>query len=617
MIRRRTVIAAMLGMALLMTGCTPLASLFVDGGSNGAEPGPSAATAEPDQTATPQPTPTPIGGADAPLLFVSSRGSSGAIDLYQINLDGSGIARLTDDAATESHPRWSPDRGHIAYLSDVSGLNQVHLLSLPGYEEEQLTDFPGGVAGMTWSPDGTKLALFEADSSDGEIVVVDAGNGEEVTRYATGLEGATNPAWSPRGQAIAFSAMAEGQPRNRDIFSLNLDDGLLTNLTNRAGNDDQPAWSPDGTRLVFQTDRDGSWDLFLMLANGSLQTPLTFTQQSEIEPHWSPDGSLIAFSSDQEGLYHLYVISADGAQVRQLAPVEADDRQPQWPPGPSTLVDLLSYAGREADGQRDIFVATVSGTQDRQVTQTDAEDTTPDWSPDGSQLVIASNRAGGRELYILDSASEEARQLTFDSGSALHPAWSPDGSQIAYEAKSERGDWDVWVIDAKGGVPRNLTDMPKVDDGNPAWSPDGQRLVFSSNRAGSFDLYVMGLDNREEVVRLTDGSGNEVFPSWSPDGATIAYRAESADGSRHQLYLVSVEDGTTEPLFTSRYNDDTPVWAPGGERIVFASDRAGDKRGDYSLYVYSLPTARVERVVQAERDARYPSWRQQTGIVTP
>lgn len=611
-------------LALILSGCVSLASNVLEQLQPTPEPTvPPVATRADDQNAEATPLPTAIGGVgDAPLLFISNRSKDGATDMYQINPDGSGLGRLTDDPAIESHPRWSPDRSRIAFVSNHTGLDQIYLMSATDYQLTQLTDLPSGATGLTWSPDSTQIAFVETEPESGAILIVDTETGAEVSRHPVQLQGLANLAWSPLGQLIVFSALVEGQDDIRDIFSLNLRDDMLINLTLRAGDDDRPAWSPNGRQIAFQTDRDGDFDIFIMQANGALQTPLTLNFADDLDPHWSADSSLIAFSSNRDGQYNLYIMSANGSDAHVLAPFAANDSQPNWPPLLQTVVDQLIFAGGIFEDAHNLFFVSAAGSAEIQLTRTTADDTTPAWSPDGDKIVFASNREGNYELYLLNlDEKDEPRRLTESEGPDLHPDWSPDGKQIAFESIGESGNWDVWVIDADGSNLQNLTNTPDADDGNPAWSPDGQHLVFSSNRAGTFDLYLLSADGAENVERLTSSDGNEVYPSWSPDGQAIVFRAESESDGNHQLFIMTRDGQSVRPLFKSQYNDDLPVWSPDGRRIAFASDRVSSDSqlgiGNYTIFIYNLRTGILERVTQGTRDASYPAWRPRSSRQTP
>jgi Tol biopolymer transport system component len=634
-------------LALFLVGCSELSAV-----SELLEPTPEAADPTPKAQPTVQfevvlvdPTPTALAavGVDVPpILFVSNRGATGTTDIYQINADGSGLIRLTDDPANESDPLWSPDRRRIAFASDRTGTSQIYLLSIEDFSVAQLTDHPGGAVSPTWSPDGGQIAFVEPDPEGRTILIIESQGGGETTRLPVDVNGVDNLDWAPKGNVIAFSAQADGQDDNRDIFTLDMGVNLLINLTNQPGDDDNPAWAPNGERLAFQTDRDGENNIYVMQANGALQTPLTTDPGSDVEPDWSSDGRLIAFSSDRGGEFDIHVMSESGADQSALAPFEAEDRGPRWPPAPAPSVDELAIAAGVVSDLRDLYIVGAAGTRRSQITASGTrDDTMPDWSPDGGQLVFASNLDGDYDIYVTPppgtgapgsaGASQDAQvqaagsgepiRLTDHPGADMHPSWSPDGTQIVYEAKGDEGDWDVWVMNADGSASRNLTANEPSHDGNPAWSPDGQRIAFSSNRGGDFDIYVINADGSGDPVRLTRAGGNDFHPAWSPDGTQIAYRSDSETTGKHQIFIVSSEGLLARLLIPSPANDDMPAWSPDGLRVAFASDRAspgaGTQGGKYEIYVFDLATGAIRQVTQGDLDARYPAWRPQKPSVTP
>ena len=142
-------------LVLPLTGCSGISSVL-----GLLEPEPEAPDAtpvaqQPDQVevVVVEPTPTAVPAsrdAVGSLLFVSDRGAEGTTDIYQINADGSGLVRLTDDPANDSAPRWSPDRQRIAFASDRTGISQIYLLSTSDRSVVQLTDHPSGAVSPTW-----------------------------------------------------------------------------------------------------------------------------------------------------------------------------------------------------------------------------------------------------------------------------------------------------------------------------------------------------------------------------------------------------------------------------------------------------------------------------------
>lgn len=615
-------------LALLLTGCADLSSLAGLLEPEAEAPGATPQVLPPDQleVVVVEPTPAPVvttREAVTPLLFVSNRAAAGTTDIYRINGDGSGLIRLTDDPANDRDPRWSPDRQQIAFVSDRTGTDQIYILSTGSRSVTQLTNHPAGAASPTWSPNGEQIAFVEP-VPDGDAILIVQGTGDsEITRVTVAVQGVANPAWSPGGDVIAFSAQADGQPDNRDIYTLRMADSVLTNLTNHPGDDDNPAWAPKGQSLAFQTDRDGNDNIYTMNADGTYQTPLTIDPAADLEPDWSSDGRLIAFSSDRNGVYDIHVMTESGVDQRVLAPFPADDLQPRWPPPLAPSVDELAFASGSLTGFRDLYIVSIPGARTSRLTENpSADNTMPSWSPDGTWVALASDQADNYDIYIMKAdRSAEPIRLTTHWGPDVHPAWSPDGSQIAFESKREEGHWDIWIINADGSELRNLTSSAQTDEGNPAWAPDGRRLAFSSDRDGAYAIYVMNADGSGEPRRLAGVQGDAFFPAWSPDGASIALRATLTATGRRQIYIVGSDGRGLRPLLPSEANDDSPAWSPDGRRIAFTSDRADPgspaQPGIYDLYVYDLASGTLERLTDGDRSARYPAWRPRPSTSSP
>ncbi len=268
--------------------------------------------------------------------------------------------------------------------------------------------------------------------------------------------------------------------RGGEIFVMNPDGSAQTNLTNTVAIEREPAWSADGQKIAFQSDRDGNREIYVMNVDGSAQTRLTTNAAVDGRPAWSPDGQKIAFDSGRSGATEVWVMNADGSAPTQLT----------------------------TDGS-------CCGSSEE-----------PVWSPDGQKIAFDSSRTANSEIWVMNADGSAQTNITNSAVGEGQPAWSPDGQRIAFTFDG------ILVMNADGSGRTHLTTTPGFVDTEPAWSPDGQKVVFRSTRGGggNSEIFVMNADGSAQTP-VTSAPGFENQPDWQAVPGCLQVGFPCAQGS--------------------------------------------------------------------------------------
>lgn len=328
---------------------------------------PTAAPAE-DQPAE-IPTATPIPAATGHILFTSDR--DGINDLYMVTPDGAEITRLTVGAAVDESgvPQLSPDGTRVAFAATIGNNTDIYVVDLASKAISRITDAQGRDSSPSWSPDGAQIVFESFRDGNLEIYAVNT-NGSNTTRLTNAQDGDSNPVWSPTSNDIVFSSSRFG---NSDL-SLTSPSGSYATLTTNPGPDNNPAWSPDGSRIAYLEFSDDLSNVCIIGRDGLNKTCITPNPGYYQTPAWSPDGNWIAVIEETR----IYIINVADGQVQEL-----------------------SQAGVEPHG-------------------------VPTWSSDGARLAFEAFANSNMELFQVLILTNEFTQITDAPGVDGKPVWLPN-----------------------------------------------------------------------------------------------------------------------------------------------------------------------------------------------
>ncbi len=257
---------------------------------------------------------------------------------------------------------------------------------------------------------------------------------------------------------------------------------------------------PDLGKIAFAAYNAGDYSIYVVQADGN---GLTSVIGEASQPAFSPDGQKIVFHSWRQDKQRLQVVSAKGGEMADvIIGSQIEDGAPSWSRDGSKIAFASNKAG---DRKWRIYVSWLVGTG-KPVELRLGE--SPDWSPEGDRIVYrgCDERGDNCGIYIMDENGANPIRLTTDASDNA-PAWSPDGSQVVFMSARD-GNREIYVVDLANPRPRRLTTNP-ANDGLPAWSPDGQRIAFLSDRGGIWAIHLMNPDGSDQHQLVPTGGTYE------------------------------------------------------------------------------------------------------------
>jgi Tol biopolymer transport system component len=424
------------------------------------------------------------------------------------------------------------------------------------WEIRPLTSLPGREFGAAVSPDGKQVAyIWDGGNGEYDVYVEEAGNRKRLTATA---ETELRPAWSPDGKWLAF---LRGSRDGVEVVGLELVSGKEKKLTEI---------------------RNFEWF-------GIASEPLHGT--SDPGPAWTADGSGILLSDSAGGLLGSAIWRvevATGSRVQLTVPPRlASDLMPAASPDGKRIAFVRQVSAASGD----VYVAEIGG-ETRRLTKDSCDVRGLAWMPDGRELVVSSNRLGGRRLWRMSADGGEMKPLPVVGERILDVSVARNGTRMVYtSSKLQVNLWRYEIRDMKNPVRLHAA---SGENEFPRFSPDGKQLAWASDRSGDWQIWVGDAEGKE--ARMVTRLGKEFqgrlagTPRWSPDGKRLAFDARPKD--KCALYVLDLASGVVQRVSENEHEERNPAWSRDGKSLYFNSDR----EGKVQIWRVELASGKTQRI---------------------
>lgn len=440
------------------------------------------------------------------------------------------VTPLTSSPGTEGSPSFSPDGRKVAFSWDGdTGWFDIYIKHLDSGSLSRISHGPGQNVNPAWSPDGGQIASLRLTQASTDVMLITPGglerrltNASPPERRALAQYGAYhdyNLAWAPDGKDLAIVGAC---PLTEEscIYLVSVSNGakrLFTTPGTRMLGDGVPSFSPDGRLLAFSRWKTlNVADIYVQSLKTGMATRLTFDGSGIYGIAWTHDGRELIFSSGRSGAPKLWRKPLSGGPPQTIYVAGQNVTQPAISPDGRRLAIVEDVTNQNiwriptySDGSRHAT---------KLISSSRISDS-PRYSPDGGHIAFASERSGNWEIWVANADGTNPVQITnFNRGLTGSPHWSPDSRQIVFDSRQE--DYSaVYTVPATGGNPSRITETTS-DNMLPSWSQDGRWIYFNSNRSGSHEIWKKPVSG-ESAVQITKHGAYE--PYESSDGRYLYY----------------------------------------------------------------------------------------------
>ncbi len=275
-------------------------------------------------------------------------------------------------------------------------------------------------------------------------------------------------------------------------------------------------------KIIFSSNRDGNWNIYIMNPDGSQQVRLTNHRAEDLRPAFSPTGEEILFMSDRGGIRDLYIMRSDGQGERPVFPTAPAYRSnPAWSPDGRKF----AYAQHDREDERTtVYTAKADGTLVNRVVEIkDVEGGDPTWSADGAEIAFVVdgeiNWVSRQIRFINLNTRKQETLLPDDTPRMWQPAWSPIGNRIAFVwHRPEHRQQSIFIVNRDGSGLEQIID---VGASTPAWSPSGDELAYSQATENKSQIFKINLVTRG-VTQLTHDGNNFLGDWFDPSALSVS-----------------------------------------------------------------------------------------------